>query len=255
MKLLSLIFTLYFLINLSACTSTPITEGWSAERLFTEATEALEYGDFEMAIKYYEILESRYPSGKYVQQAQLNVIYAYYKDQNPESAIIAADRFIRFSPRHPNVDYVYYLKGLVFFENTRGALDRFLALDRAQRDQGATMRSIQAFSELIARFPKSKYSIDAKQRIIYQRNMQARHELHVAIFYLKRGAYVAAANRANTVIKSYQGTPSVAKALVILAKSYKIMELNDLSDDALRVLKLNYPTHVGIAEVINLVVK
>ncbi len=253
MKPITLTITLYLL--LIGCASDPKTENWSAERLYSEAKEAINYGDFSTAIKYYEILEARYPFGTYAQQAQLDIIYAYYKYEEPESAIIAADRFLRLYPRHPKIDYVYYIKGLVYFDLNQGALDRILPLDRSQRDQNSAMQSFQAFSELLTRFPGSKYNKDARQRMIYLRNMLAQHELNVAQFYMKRGAYVAAANRAKTVIASYQRTPAMPDALVMLAKAYKILGINDLSDDALSVLKLNYPNHKGILEVESLVIK
>ncbi|MDM8559368.1 outer membrane protein assembly factor BamD [Candidatus Parabeggiatoa sp. HSG14] len=252
--------TLYILLlSLSGCSIFSEIEDrtakWSADQFYTEAKEMLEAGDYETAIKYYELLEARYPFGKYAQQAQLDIIYAYYKYEEPESAIVAADHFIKLYPRHPKVDYVYYLKGLVNFNRDQGVLDRLLPLDRSQREQSMALDSFYAFAELIERFPKSKYSKEARQRMLYLRNTLANSELHVARFYMKREAYVAAVNRAKTVVESYQRTPAVPEALVILAKAYKIMGLNDLSDNVLKVLKLNYPDNEGITEVIQLVVK
>lgn len=255
MKLIIPIITLYLLLNLSGCSTLtdPKEANWSPERFYSEAKDAVKVGDYETAIKYYELLEARHPFGKYAQQAQLDVIYAYYKFEEPESAIVAANRFIKLYPRHAHVDYAYYLKGLVHFELNQGMLARLLSLDRSQRDQNAAMQSYMDFSELVALFPNSQYSKDARQRMIYLRNMLAEYELHVAKFYMKRGAFVAAANRAKTVIESYQRTPAVREALVILAKAYKIMNLNDLSNSTLKVLKLNYPDKT--TEVENLVVR
>jgi outer membrane protein assembly factor BamD len=260
MKPITLNFILYILLlSLSGCgifsEIEDRTAKWSADRLYTEAKEMLEAGDYESAIKHYELLEARYPFGKYAQQAQLDIIYAYYKYEEPESSIVAADHFLKLYPRHPKVDYVYYLKGLVNFNHNQGVLDRLLPLDRSQREQSVALDSFYAFAELIERFPKSKYSKDARQRMLYLRNTLASSELHVARFYMKRGAYVAAVNRAKMVIEAYQRTPAVPEALVILAKAYKIMGINDLSDDALKVLKLNYPDYKKIAEVEKLVVK
>ncbi len=258
-KKLRTLFILFIILasflNLSGCGSEPTHEDWTADRFYSEAKNALNRGDYTTAIKYYEMLETRYPFGKYAQQAQLDVIYAYYKYDEPESALVAADRFIKMYPRHPKIDYVYYMKGVVNFELTQGLLDRFLPLDRSQRDQGTAMQSFQNFSTLVRRFPKSKYSKDARLRMIHLRNRLAQAEINIATFYMKRGAYLAAANRAKTVIASYQGAKAMPQALFILAKSYKIMELKDLSNDALRVLKLNYPNYEGIAEVENLVVR
>lgn len=255
MKHFTIIISLYALILISGCSSEPKTENWPVERFYSEGKEALDNEDFERAIKFYEKLEGRYPFGKYAQQSQLYLIYAYYKSEDPELAIVAANRFLKLYPRHKVVDYVYYLKGLISFKTNQGTLDSFLPLERSQRDQSWAMRAFNDFSLLISRFPNSKYSEDARQRMIYLRDMLAKHELQVAKFYMKRGAYVAAANRAKTVIQSYPRTASVPKALVILAKAYKIVGIDDLSDSALRILKLNYPEHSGITEVNNLVVK
>lgn len=249
--------TLLLLLILTGCASEPTneTDGWTAERLYSEAKEALQNSDYEKAIKYYELLEAHYLFEKITQQAQLEAMYAYYKNEEPESALVAADRFIRLNPRHPDVDYAYYIKGLVNFESSHGALDRFLPLDRSQRDQSRLLKSFEDFGELVKLFPNSKYSKDARQRMLYLRNTLAEYELNVAKFYLQRGAYLAAANRAKTVIESYQRTAAVPEALTILAKTYKIMGIVDLSDDALKVLKLNYPDYRGVAEVEKLVIK
>jgi outer membrane protein assembly factor BamD len=257
MKPKMIFITLLFLPNLFGCASDPNaeTEGWAADRLYSAAKEALQQEDYESAIKYYESLEAHYPLEKFAEKAQLEAIYAYYKSDESESALVAADRFIKLYPRHPHVDYAYYLKGLVNFESNQSALDRFLPLDRSQRDQSRILKSFEDFAELIKRFPHSKYAPDARQRMLYLRNMLAEYELNVAKFYMKKGAYLAAANRAKAVIESYQRTAMVPEALVMLAKSYKIMGLNDLSDSTLRVLKLNYPEYKGIAAVEQLVVK
>ena len=249
---------LIVLLNFLGCSTTDIkdeTKDWSTPALYQKAKEALKKGDYKTAIKYYEALEIRDPFGRYAQQGQLDVIYAYYKFGEAESALVAAERFIKLYPNHPGIDYVYYLKGLVNFERDNSVFDRFIPLDKAQRDQNATLRAFRHFSELIERFPQSKYVEDAKKRMIYLRNSLAEHELHIARFYMKRGAFVAAANRAKQVIEAYQRTPAIPEALTILAKSYKIMGLNDLMEDTLRVLKLNHPDYQGIAEVKRLVVK
>ncbi len=256
MKLLIIPIIIFYII-LAGCASDPTseTEGWSAERLYSAAKEALLNEDYENAIKYYGLLEAHYPFEKIAQQAQLETIYAHYKFEEPESALVAADRFIKLYPRDPHIDYVYYLKGLVNFELNQGTLNRFLPLDRSQRDQSRALKSFDDFAVLLKQFPQSKYTQDARQRMLYLRNILADYEINVAKFYLQRGAYLAAANRAKTVIESYQRTPAVPKALVILAKAYKIMALNDLSDNAMRVLKLNYPDDQGIVEVEQLVVR
>jgi outer membrane protein assembly factor BamD len=229
-----------------------ITKDWSAERLYSAAKERLENKDYEKAIGYYEKLEARYPFGPHSQQAQLDIAYAYYRNDEPGAAVAAADRFIKLHPRHPNVDYAYYIKGLANYLKTGGFVARIVAKDYSKRDTGAAQEAFRDFSELVRRFPNSKYSQDAAQRMLYLKNTLARHEVHVAKFYMTRGAYVAAANRARYVVENYQRTPAMPDALVVLAKSYKAMELPRLSSDALRVLELNYPDHPGIQEIAEL---
>ncbi len=229
-----------------------LTKDWSEVRLYSAAKERLENKDYEQAIGYYEKLESRYPFGPYSQQAQLDVTYAYYKQDEPASAIAAADRFIKLHPRHPNVDYAYYIKGLANYVKTGGFLSRIISKDYSKRDTGAAVEAFRDFNELTRRFPNSKYAEDAAQRMLYLKNTLAMHEVHVANYYLGRGAYVAAANRARYVVENYQRTPAMPDALVILAKSYKVMQLPELSEDAVRVLELNFPGHPGIQEVAEL---
>lgn len=258
MKRLFFLGIYVILLSLLSCSSKTIkdeTKDWPTPELYRRAKVALDKNDYENAIKYYEALEIRDPFGRYAQQGQLEVIYAYYKFGETESALVAAERFIKLYPDHPGIDYVYYLRGLVNFERDDSVFDRFLPLDKTQRDQSATLRAFQDFSKLIARFPRSQYVEDARKRMIHLRNNLAEHELHIARFYLQRGAFVAAANRAKRVIEAHQRTPAVPEALTILAKSYKIMELDDLMQDTLRVLKLNYPNYQGIAEVNALIVR
>lgn len=225
------------------------TRNWSAERLYQEAKLNMENGDYETSIDYYEKLESRFPFGTLAQQAQLDVAYAYYKYDEPASAIAAADRFIKLHPRHPNVDYAYYLKGLVHFSQGRSFFDRFFPRDMSLRDPGAARDAFDAFSELVRRFPNSNYTEDASQRMVYLKNMLAQHEIHIANYYMRRGAYVAAANRARYVVENFQRTPAVPEALVVMAKAYSVMGLDELADDSVRVLRLNYPNHKGISEI------
>jgi len=228
------------------------TRDWSAQKLYSEAKSSLTSGDYETAIKYFEALQARYPFGRYAQQAQIELIYAYYKYDEPEQAIAEAERFIKMHPRHPNVDYAYYLKGLVNFNRNFGLIERYVPVDASQRDQAAARQSFFDFQALIKRFPQSKYSEDARQRMVYLRNNVAMYEVHVANYYMKRKAYVAAANRAKYVVENYPTTPAVPEALYVMAAAYKFMNLPELSADALRVLKLNYPEHPGLTRVPNL---
>lgn len=223
------------------------TRDWSAAKLYTEAKSQLAEGNYERAIKLFERLEARYPYGPYAQQAQLEVAYAHYKDNEPVSAIAAADRFIKLYPNHPHVDYAYYLKGLANFVEERGLLAGLGSQDMSERDPRAARESFDAFKELVTRFPDSKYTPDALARMKYLVNALASHEVHVARYYFKRGAYVAAANRGKYVVEHYQQAPALEEALYIMAMSYDRLDLADLRDDALRVLRQNFPTSPYLA--------
>ncbi len=231
------------------------TKNWPASRLYERAKEKLNNSDYEKAIKDLEDLVSRYPFGPYAQQAQLDIAYAYYKYDEADSAVAAADHFIKLYPRHPNVDYAYYVKGLAGFNRSIGTLERKLGQEASERDPRAARESLQHFSQLVKLFPDSKYAQDAAQRILYLYNNLASYEMHVAHYYMKRGAYLAAANRAKYVIENYPTTPATPDALGIMAKAYKLLGMNDLSNDALRVLELNYPQDPMLTDVKNLKVK
>ncbi len=230
------------------------TAAWDAERLYAEARGALDAGYYERAVDYYEKLEARFPFGTYGQQALLDLSYAYYKSQDFDGAVSTADRFIKLYPRNEGVAYALYLRGLANFNRGLGFTQRFLPIDLSQRDPGSSMDAFQDFSELLKRFPDSIYVEDARLRMVHLRNMLAEHEVEVANYYMRREAYVAAANRAGHVVENYPRTPSVPDALVVLAKAYKVLEMPDLSADALRVLETNYPNHPGIYEVRRVVV-
>jgi outer membrane protein assembly factor BamD len=217
------------------------TKDWSAQKLYTEAKSALAEKNWERSIDLYEKLEARYPFGRYAQQALLESAYAYYKSSEPDSAISAIDRFIKTYPRHPSLDYAYYLRGLVNFTRGDNFMDRILPRDPSERDAGATREAYFDFAELVKQFPESRYAQDASLRMVFLRNNLARYEMHVADYYMRRGAYIAAANRAKQVIEGYQGTPAVPDALVTLVQAYRKLGMDDLAADAERVLKLNYP--------------
>lgn len=216
-----------------------VTKDWSASKLYAEASSELNAGGYETAIKYYEKLEARYPFGRYAMQAQLDVAYAYYKADKPEEAIAAADRFIKLYPQSPFVDYAYYFKGIVNYNRSVDFLDRIIPTDRSQRDPGSALDAFNDFSEVVKRFPDSKYAADARQRMLYLRGNLARNEVNVAKFYVKQGAYLAAVDRCNHVIRHYQRTSAVRDALVTMIDAYKKLGKDDLATDAQRVLDLN----------------
>ena len=230
---------------LSGCSLLPDeideTRDWTPNKLYTEAKTAIAEGSYDKGIKFFEKLESRYPYGRYAQQAQLEVAFAYYKQQEPASAIAACDRFIRLHPTHPSVDYAYYLKGLVNFNEDLGLLGHVSNQDLTERDPKAARESFEAFKELVTRFPQSKYAPDAAARMKYLVNALAAHEVHVARYYMKRGAFVAAANRAQFAVKTYPDAPANEEALFVMVKAYDALGLNDLRDDSERVMRKNFP--------------
>ena len=239
LKKLALILTFLLLFGCSTKETDP-TEGMSAQELYELAKNHLDKGNFSFAIEYYETLESRYPFGVHAVQAQLDVAYAYYLYEEPESATAAADRFIKLHPRHPQVDYAYYLKGLINFGLKDSIMDKIYTRDLADYDMSIMQQAYTDFSILINRFPESKYVDDATQRMVFLRNQMARAELKVAEFYLSRKAWVAAVNRAKTLLETYQGSSSIKRALQVQILAYKQLGLNDLAEDARRILVHNY---------------
>jgi outer membrane protein assembly factor BamD len=223
------------------------TSGWSANQLYSEAKEKLAEKNYEKAIEYLEILQARYPFGRYAQQAELEIAYAYYKYDEPDLAIAAADRFIKIYPRHPNVDYAWYIKGLTNYNRGKSLVERYLPQEPAERDTFTMRAAYDDFSQLVKLYPNSTYAIDASQRMIHLRNNMAEYEIHVADYYMRRQAFVAAANRGEYVIENFQRTPAVPDALVIMTRAYRKLGIDDLADDALRVLQLNYPDSPEIA--------
>ena len=233
---------------LAACSSNEhvVNSDASEKQLYDIAQRQLESQNYSSAIQNLQLLESRYPFGPFAEQAQLEIIYAYYRGFELESAIAAADRFIRLHPHHPSVDYAYYLKGLARYAEGQGFLDRFLPTDLTQRDPGPARDSFNDFAQLLARFPDSEYVPDAKARMVHLRNLLARYEIHVANYYFKRRAYQAAANRGRYVLENYQQTTAVPDALAVMVQAYQLLSLQDLANDSLRVLASNYPEHPAL---------
>jgi outer membrane protein assembly factor BamD len=220
------------------------TVGWSAQRLYGEAKDAMGGKEWAKAIKYFEKLEARFPYGRFAQQAQLEVAYCHYKDGERASAIAAADRFIKLYPNHSNVDYAYYLKGLINFNDSSGFLTNMTTPDMTDRDPKASRDAFESFKEVVTRFPESKYAADSSARMRYLVNALASHEVHVARYYMKRTAYVAAANRAQYAIQHYPQAPAVEDAMAILVKAYDALGMAELRDSADRVLQTNFPNSV-----------
>ena len=217
------------------------TAGWSADKLYAEAKDDIAKNDYASAIKYLEKLEARYPYGRYAQQAQIELAYVYFKEGEHASPIAACERFLKLHPNHPNLDYIYYLKGLVNFNEDLGLLGKVSRQDLSERDPKAARDSFDAFKELVSRYPDSKYTPDGIARMKYLVNALASHEVHVARYYMKRGAYVAAANRAQYALLNYAQAPAVEEALFVMVKAYDAMGMSDLRDDADRVMHKNFP--------------
>lgn len=202
--------------------------------------------NWETAIEYLESMEENYPFGAYAEQSQLDLIYAQFKSNGHDAAIASADRFIRLHPQHRNVDYAYYMRGIAAFYNET-AFSSAYSSDYTTRDPGAAKDAFNHFSQLINRYPKSAYVLDAQQRMVYLRNVIARSEINVANYYFKRNAYVAALNRGRWVVENMQETPAVPDGLAVMTQAYHLLGMQDLSDDTIRVLKLNYPDHPALS--------
>ncbi len=247
MRARSVAATLVLLGSLSGCASwfggdkDDGIDKRSAQEIYAEAKDQLDSGLYDKAAKSFEKLEAKFPYGRYAQQAQLDTAYAYYKGSDNASAMAAVDRFIKLHPNHPNVDYAYYLKGLISFNDDSGLFGWLGRQDMTERDPKAAQDAFDSFKELVTRFPKSRYAEDARTRMSYLVNALARHQVHVARYYIKRGAYLAAANRAQDTVKSFPNSPSVEEALGIMAFSYRQLGMTDLADDATRVLQTNFP--------------
>ncbi|MFT3856818.1 MAG: outer membrane protein assembly factor BamD [Aquabacterium sp.] len=228
---------------LAGCGSTPTDEfaNISTEKLYADAKDEAAEGNYETAIKRLEKVEARASGTLLAQQAQLDLAYAYYKTGEKAQALAKLERFIRLHPTSPALDYAYYLQGLINFNEDLGLFGRLARQDLSERDQQASRDAYESFRTLIDRFPKSKYAEDARLRMNHVVNSLAAGEVHVARYYLRRGAYLAAANRAQQAVKDYRQSPAVEEALYIMARSYDELGLVQLRDDATRVLKQSFP--------------
>ena len=234
-----------FAVTLAACGLFPEvkdeTAGWSADRLYQTAHDAMVQGNYQRATKLFDQLEARFPYGRYAQQAILESAYANWRSGETDAATAAADRFIRTYPNHPNVDYAYYLKGLVHFREDQGLIGYVYELDLSERDPKEMRASFAAFRELTNKYPDSQYFQDSVARMRYLNNAMATYELKVARYYYNRGAYVAAANRAQSVLINFPKTNANAAALDVLNKSYSRLNMPQLAEDSKAILVKTYP--------------
>lgn len=228
---------------IAACGTTPsdTAAGWSADKLYSEAKEESSAGNYDRAIRLYERLEGRASGSSLSQQAQLEKAFLQYKTGEKAAALATLERFIKFNPTSPGLDYAYYLQGLANFNDNVGFLGQFAGQDMAERDQQASRDALQSFKQVIDLFPQSRYAEDSRTRAAYILDSLAAYEVHVARYYYRRGAFLAAANRAQTAIQEFQQSPSSEEALGLLMHSYRQLGMNDLQKDAERILVANFP--------------
>ncbi len=241
------------LLLLSACSGNeemelPPGANSSEYELYQEAQRYLRNKNYELAVQALQLLESRFPFGRYAEQAQLELVYAHYNNFEREAAIEAADRFIRLHPQHPSVDYAYYMKGLSAYSENESLFDRFIPKDITTRDTSYAREAFAEFAQLLARYPDSPYAPDARARMIYLRNLLARSEINIANYYFRRGAYIAALNRGRYVVENFPQTPAVGDGLAVMVQGYRLLGLEDLAQDSLDVLVLNYPDHPSVSD-------
>jgi len=247
---MKIVLTLLITLALLGCSGNDELPGLGADageqQIYEEAQRYLRSDNYDLAVRSLQQLEARYPFGKYAEQAQLELIYAHYRAYEHEAAVEAADRFIRLHPLHPNVDYAYYMKGLAAYTANEDIFSRFLPTDPSQRDTTQAREAFGEFAQLLSRFPNSPYAADAEARMVALRNLLARHEVMVANYYLRRGAYLAAANRGRYVVENFQRTPAVPDGLAIMAQGYIFLGQNDLAEDTIAVLAKNFPDYPAL---------
>ena len=263
MSIISRILALFLVFLLSGCMFGLLnttkkgenTEGWTVTQFYEAGKQDMEDADWKSAIAFFIALEARYPYGRYSQQAQLYVAYSHYKEDDQEAAILAADRFIRLHPNHPSVDYAYYIKGLSSFNDEKGiagyVMKHWINQNMSERDPEASNESFQSFKELITRFPDSPYRSDSIKRMNFLFNTVAMGEIYVARYYLSRGAYVAAINRAQYTLNKFPQTPATQHALEIMVEAYDELGMDDLRDDAKRVMQKSFSENQESLDIAN----
>ncbi len=234
-------FLIFTIALLSGCSSEENFGNSGEDFLYTEGVRSINISNWPRAITIFQQLEAQFPFGQYAEQSQLELIYAYYRNSEPEAARAAADRFIRLYPDSDSLDYAYYMKGMAYYSEDSRILGRYLPTDPSKRDPGKARESFADFAQLLNIYPNSQYAGDARARMIYLKNLLADYEVHVAEFYIKRQAYLSSLNRARYVVENFQGAPAVPRALEIMIEMYLRLGLNDLADASLEILKLNYP--------------
>ncbi len=237
---------LLVVLLLTGCASNKEEKVGSEQKLYETAQSSMNSSNWEAAINALNLIEEHYPFGTYGEQSQLELIYAHFQSENFDDVIAAADRFIRLHPQHRNTDYAYYMKGFASYSKERSFLSSLLAIDNTNRDPGAAKDALAQFGDFLLRYPHSVYAPDAQKRMTYLRNVLARYEIHVANYYFKRGAYMAAANRGRYVVENFQTTPAVPDALAVMAQAYFLLSMDSLAQDSVKVLVVNFPDHPAL---------
>ncbi|HEX6995010.1 MAG TPA: outer membrane protein assembly factor BamD [Gammaproteobacteria bacterium] len=225
---------------LAACGRGDVVQNAGPELLYERGQDMMQGGNYQGAVAYFQQLEATYPFSNYTRQAQLDIIYAYYKAGLREEAIAAAEEFERENPTHPRVDYTLYMRGLIYFDEGPNVLERLFRIDVTARPPADSERAFEMFQELLRRFPDSEYAEDAYQRMVFLRNRLAKYENHVARYWLQREAYVAAINRAKYALETYPGAPELEESLQIMIEAYRRLGMDDLAEDAERVLERSF---------------
>lgn len=240
-----LLVSLFFLLTGCSVVEKDETLGWSVQKLYNEAKRNMNSGSYSTAHGYYDKLLARYPYGRYAQQANLDLIHLEYQDAEYDKAFSQADKFLQLYPRSPYADYARYMKGVVTYSRDVSILDRLVPTSIAQSDQQMMHKAYEDFAALASQSPDGEYTEDAKMRMIFLRNIAAEHEVYVAEYYMRRGAFLAAANRGQYIVEHYSQTPSVPLGLGIMARAYQALKMPQLSEDAKRVLETNYPDAIA----------
>ncbi len=237
------IVVIFILFTIVSCSSTQNdnTQNWTADRLYNEAKEELNVGNYEKALSLYQKLETRYPFGIYAQQAQIETAYTHWRNSDSASAIAALNRYKKLYPNQTGIAYALYLEGLINFNDRKSLFSAITGEDMAERDAVAGKQAFQSFKNLVTIYPNSIYTPDALKRMNFLINVLAENEIHVARYYLRRGAYIASLNRCKTVLEKFQETPAVEEALAIMIMSYGRLNLPDLAENSKKVLVLNFP--------------
>jgi outer membrane protein assembly factor BamD len=235
-------------LAIAGCSSTEDFSGSGEEFLYDLGISSIVVSNWPRAIAIFQQLEAQFPFGQFAEQSQLELVYAYYRNSEPEAARAAADRFIRLYPDSESLDYAFYMKGMAYYSEDARILGRYLPTDPSKRDPGKARESFADFSQLLNLFPNSEYAPDSRARMVYLKNLLADYEVHVAEFYIERQAYLSSLNRARFVVENFQGAPAIPRALEIMAEMYLRMGLNDLADSTIEILVLNFPDSQQLTE-------